>query len=358
MGQTATDIKSFTRSRLIHWLERHEIKPYRAGQILRWVHQRQVDRFEAMSDLGLALRELLDRSFTIERLKIAQIEASVDGSQKYLFELADGQSVETVLIPERTHYTLCVSSQVGCAMGCRFCLTGRGGLERNLTAGEIVAQVRDVLRNLPGPMRLTNIVFMGMGEPLANFENLVDALEILTDNAAGFGFAGRRITVSTVGIVPRIAELGQRTTVNLAVSLNAADDATRSRLMPINRTYPLDSLVEACARYPLRPHRRITFEYILLKGVNDSAEDARRLARLLHPVRAKLNLIPFNAYEGGPFEEPSEAVVRQFQEILLQRRYTAVIRRSKGRDISAACGQLRGRASAPAAEAPARESPG
>lgn len=352
MSQTTTDIKCFTRPRLIQWLEMQGIKSYRAGQILRWVHRRQVDRFEAMSDLGLSLRELLDRTFTIERLKVAQIEASADGSKKYLFGLADGRCVETVLIPERTHYTLCVSSQVGCAMGCRFCLTGRGGLERNLTAGEILAQVRDVLRDLAGPMKLTNIVFMGMGEPLANFENLVDALEILTDNAAGFGFAGRRITVSTAGIVPRIAELGQRTTVNLAVSLNAADDATRSRLMPINRIYPLDSLIEACARYPLRPHRRVTFEYILMKGVNDSAEEARRLARLLHPVRAKLNLIPFNAYEGSEFEEPSEAAVRQFQEILLQCRYTAVIRRSKGRDISAACGQLRGRGGVPEADAP------
>ncbi len=284
---------------------------------------------------------MLAREFAIARLGVEGVETSVDGSRKYLFRLADGKRIEAVLIPERSHYTLCVSSQVGCALGCRFCLTGGGGLERDLSTGEIVSQVRDVIRDVPGPPGLTNIVFMGMGEPLANFAGLADALDILTDNGGGYSFAGRRVTVSTAGIVPRIAELGRQTTVNLAVSLNAADNETRSRLMPVNRAYPLEELIDACVRYPLRPHRRITFEYILLEGINDSPEDARRLARLLRPVRAKINLIPFNRHEGSAFAEPEEAAVLAFQEILLKARYTAVIRRSKGRDISAACGQLR-----------------
>ena len=342
MAASKTDIKNLTRRQLALWLEGRGIQAYRAGQILRWVHQRQADSFAGMSDLGLSLREMLAREFSIERLTVERRETSGDGTMKVLFGLADGKRIETVLIPERNHYTLCVSSQVGCALGCRFCLTGKGGLERNLSAGEIVAQVRDVIRDLPGPMGLTNIVFMGMGEPLANFGNLIAALEILTDNGAGYSFAGRRITVSTAGIVPKIPELGQRATANLAVSLNAADNDTRSRLMPINRTYPIEALIDACTRYPLRPHRRITFEYILLKGINTGDEHARRLVKLLRPVRAKVNLIPFNRHEGSPFEEPSEADILRFQEILLKAHYTAVVRRSKGRDISAACGQLRG----------------
>jgi 23S rRNA (adenine2503-C2)-methyltransferase len=341
MSEPTRDIKDFTRLQLAAWLEARGIQAYRAGQILRWVHRRQADSFEVMSDLGVSLREMLRREFGIERLAVDRVETSADGSKKYLFRLSDGKRIESVLIPERNHDTLCVSSQVGCALGCRFCLTGKGGLERNLSTGEIVAQVRDVARDLPGPEGLTNLVFMGMGEPLANFENLVDAIEILTDNGAGFSFAGRRITVSTAGVAPRIPELGQRTPVNLAVSLNAADNETRSRLMPINRTYPIEALIDACARYPLRPYRRITFEYILLEGINDSEEDARRLARLLRPVRAKINLIPFNSHAGSLYREPPEAVISSFQEILLKAHYTAVIRRSKGRDISAACGQLR-----------------
>jgi 23S rRNA (adenine2503-C2)-methyltransferase len=342
MGEATTDIKDLSRRQLAHWLTARGIRSYRAGQILRWVHRRQADSFSGMSDLGVSLREMLGREFTIARLVLDRLETSGDGSKKYLFRLSDGKRIESVLIPERNHHTLCVSSQVGCALGCRFCLTGKGGLERNLSTGEIVAQVRDVLRDLSGPASLTNLVFMGMGEPLANFDNLVDALDILTDNGAGFSFAGRRITVSTAGIVPKIPQLGEQATVNLAVSLNAADNETRNRLMPINRTYPIEALIDACKRYPLRPHRRITFEYILLKGVNDSEEDARRLGRLLRPVRAKINLIPFNRHEGSPYEEPSEDVISKFQEILLRGHYTAVIRRSKGRDISAACGQLRG----------------
>ena len=245
-------------------------------------------------------------------------------------------------IPEKNHDTLCISSQVGCAQGCRFCLTARGGLLRNLTSGEMIAQVRDVIHNSPD-RRLTNIVVMGMGEPLANYRNVVKALGIITDVETGLGITSRRVTLSTAGIAPRLADLGRDTDVNLAISLNAADDATRSRLMPINRKYPIGELLAACARYPLKPRRRITFEYILIKGINDTDEDAQRLAALLAPLQAKINLIPFNEHPESEFKRPDDDRIRQFQAILVKKNFTAVVRHSKGQDISAACGQLRGK---------------
>jgi 23S rRNA (adenine2503-C2)-methyltransferase len=247
-------------------------------------------------------------------------------------------------MPERDHDTLCVSSQVGCAQGCLFCLTGRGGLQRNLRVGEIVSQVRDILNENSRPQPLTNIVFMGMGEPLANYENLRGALEILTDNQYGYKFANRRITVSTAGLVSKMAVLGNDTKVNLAISLNAADNETRDRLMPVNRRFPLESLIDACRVYPLPSGRRITFEYILLKGINDSVQDARKLVKLLHGVRCKVNLIPFNSHAGCEYKRPSQETILDFQKILLDAHFTTIIRQSKGQDISAACGQLRARA--------------
>jgi 23S rRNA (adenine2503-C2)-methyltransferase len=268
------------------------------------------------------------------------VAESEDGSRKYRLRLADGAAVEAVVMPERDHSTLCVSSQVGCAMGCRFCRTGEHGLVRNLTRGEIVAQVRDLVREADPGLPPTNIVFMGMGEPLANFDALVGALDTLTDNDYGLKFSGQRITVSTAGLVPRMADLGRKTRVNLAVSLNATEDETRTRLMPINRTYPLQTLLDACRRYPLQKGRRITFEYILIAGVNDSEADARRLAKLLRPNRSKINLIPFNPHPGSVFSRPSEETILSFQKILLDSHYTTIIRRSKGQDIAAACGQL------------------
>nr|MCU0561964.1 23S rRNA (adenine(2503)-C(2))-methyltransferase RlmN [Desulfobacterales bacterium] len=264
-----------SRERLAEWLAGRGVAAYRAGQVLNWVYRRQAESFDAMSDLGKELRALLAQEFRIPRLSILARQTSSDGSAKYLFGLEDGERIETVLIPERDHCTLCVSSQVGCAQNCRFCLTAKGKLRRNLSAGEILAQVRDVRRQLLDPGQLTNIVFMGMGEPLANLENLLGALALITDSDVGLGFAARRVTVSTAGLVPQMLEFGRRSRVSLAVSLNAADDDTRSRLMPINRTYPLEALLEACRSYPLPPGRRITFEYILIKGVNDSPEDAR-----------------------------------------------------------------------------------
>ncbi len=337
------NIIEFNREQLVSWLTERGIAAYRADQIQKWVYLHQVDCFDLMTDLSKDIRELLSQNFVVGRLQTEKLETSRDGSSKYLFRLNDGRRIETVLIPERDHYTLCVSSQVGCAQGCRFCLTAAAGFERNLTRAEIIAQVRDIKRGLDDPERLRNIVFMGMGEPLANYNNLISALDIITDNDVGLRFASRRITVSTAGLVPKLAALGLDTKVNLAISLNATDNETRSRLMPINRTFPLEMLLEACRQFPLPPARRITFEYILIKGVNDSIDDARRLAKLLQPIRSKVNLIPFNTHEGCDFQRPSEAAIKAFYDILFDKNYTVIIRRSKGQDISAACGQLRAR---------------
>lgn len=339
-----TDIKDLSSEELTDWLKDRGAAPFRARQILKWIYGRQADSFAAMTDLKKDIRLLLSDQFAIPRLDVETVAESRDGSRKYLFRLADDRRIETVLIPEKDHHTLCVSTQVGCAQGCGFCMTAAGGFERNLSAGEIIAQVRDIRRDLGAApaKRLSNIVFMGMGEPLANYRNLVKALRVITDDAHGLGFSTRRVTVSTAGLVPRMADLGRDADVNLAVSLNAADDETRNRIMPINRTYPIDTLLAACRDYPLKPRRRITFEYILMKGINDAPADARKLVKLLHPIRSKVNLIPFNEHPGSPFERPSPEAIDGFQQILLDANMTVIIRHSKGRDIGAACGQLRG----------------
>ncbi len=336
------DIMDLSPGQLQQWLVQHGMAAYRGGQILRWIYGRQVDDFEQMTDLSKTDREKLKRHFEIGRLVKLKEEVSRDGSRKYLFGLGDGQRIESVLIPERGHHTLCVSSQVGCALGCRFCLTGEGGFIRNLSQGEIIAQVRDIQTELSEPALLTNIVLMGMGEPLANYANVTAAVNTLTDNGLGFRFAGRRVTLSTAGLVPQLLRFGRDTQANIAVSLNATDNRTRDFLMPINKTFPIEKLLAACCDYPLRPHRRITFEYILIKGVNDSESEARRLAALLRPIRAKINLIPFNPHSASEFERPEEGVIERFQQILLDKHYTVIVRRSKGTDISAACGQLIG----------------
>ncbi len=340
------NLLDLSREQLAAWLAERGIAAYRAGQILKWVYHRQADNFVEISDLAKQMRALLEGHFRIPRLEVRTEQTSADGTRKFLFGLEDGESIETVLIPERDHYTLCVSSQVGCAQNCRFCLTAKGKLTRNLTQGEILGQVRDIKNRLPDPERLTNLVFMGMGEPLANFEPLMGALAVITDGGVGLGFAAKRVTVSTAGLVPQMLAFGQRSRVSLAVSLNAADEETRSRLMPINRVHPLGSLLAACRAYPLPPGRRITFEYILIKGVNDAPEDARRLARLLAPIRCKVNLIPFNPHAGSGFERPAEEAILAFQELLVRKHFTVIIRHSKGQDISAACGQLRARTGA------------
>jgi 23S rRNA (adenine2503-C2)-methyltransferase len=333
------DVKNFTEDSLVQWLGKHDIAPYRAGQILRWIYHRGVSSFSDMTDLSKDFRGFLSERLVITRLETERVQTSRDGSMKYLFCLRDGQHVESVLIPEPGHWTLCISTQVGCAMGCKFCLTGRGGLVRNLEPAEIVNQICAVTEDLQGPDPLTNIVLMGMGEPLANYENVVQAIRTIEGNN-GLQFSSRRVTLSTAGLVPRIEDLGRDVRVNLAVSLNAADDDTRSRLMPINRTYPIETVLSACRRFPLPPRRTIMFEYVLIAGVNDAPSDAERLARLLRPLRAKINLIPFNPFEGADFKRPEEDVILAFQEVLLNRHYTVIIRHSKGSDICAACGQL------------------
>ncbi len=336
-----SDIKSLSRDELIQWLSLHNVRAFRADQILKWLYLRLADEFGQMTDLSLRLRQELAAHFSIARLPLLKLLTAKDGTRKFLLGLQDGQSVETVLIVERNHYTLCVSSQVGCALGCRFCVTGRSGLVRNLTPAEIVGQVWEVRKQIPDPDRLTNLVFMGMGEPLANFRNLLSALEILTNSDWGMKIGARRITVSTAGLVPRMADLGRDTRVNLAVSLNAVDDPLRTKLMPINRKYPIDQLLGACRRYPLPKGRKITFEYILFKDVNDSASHARQLAKRLAPLKAKINLIPFNAYPGSEFQRPDERRIQAFQSLLIDKHFTSIVRYSKGLDIMAACGQLR-----------------
>jgi 23S rRNA (adenine2503-C2)-methyltransferase len=343
INRKKADILEFSRDELVSWLAERRIAAYRADQIQKWIYLRQADGFEVMTDISQEIRRLLSQHFVINRLEAKQIETSRDGSRKFLFKLNDGKYIESVLIPEKDHYTLCVSSQVGCAQGCLFCLTATGGFERNLTRAEIIAQVRDIKNELDDPGRLTNIVFMGMGEPLANYKNLTSAIAVITDTDAGLRFASRRVTVSTAGLVPKLAALGRDTRVNLAISLNATDNKTRSMLMPLNRKYPLEKLLVACRQYCPAPGRRITFEYILIKGINDSEDDARRLAKLLRSIRCKINLIPFNPHEGCDFDRPAEAVIQAFYDILFAKNYTVIIRRSKGLDISAACGQLRAR---------------
>lgn len=337
------DIKDLSRSQLADWLKGRGRRPFRADQIFSWVYTRQADHFDQMTNLGKTLRSELAAVFVNPRLAVQSAVTSQDGSRKLLLRLRDGLQIETVVIPEKDHFTLCISSQVGCSQGCRFCLTAQGGLVRNLSTAEIISQVRDVQLQLQlaGDRPLTNIVFMGMGEPLANYRNVVQALDVITDGDIGLKFSTRRVTVSTAGLVPRMADLGRDSQVNLAVSLNAADDDTRTRLMPINRTYPIAELMAACRRYPLPPRRKITVEYILMQGVNDGLADARRLVQLLRPIRAKVNLIPFNEHPGSDFRRPDPSQISRFQELLAEHHYTAIVRHSKGQDIGAACGQLR-----------------
>ena len=333
-------------------------KPFRARQVRKWLYNRGVCDPAEMTDLSKPLRQRLAEAAAISQPQCLEVRTSEDGSQKFLWRLEDGARVESVLIPERDHLTLCLSSQVGCAMGCRFCRTAELGFTRNLTQAEILNQVLGVRENLlsSGPP-LKNLVFMGMGEPLANRENLVRALRILTEPGL-MGLSRRHMSVSTVGLVPELARLAEEVTVGLTVSLNAADDKTRSWLMPADRRYNLEELHRALAAFPLPSRRMITIAYVLLAGVNDSPRHARDLIRFVHGLRVKINLIPFNPYPGAAFETPSEEAVQAFQEVLVKARLTVIVRASKGRDIGAACGQLAGQAveDAVQAEEPANTS--
>lgn len=333
------DLRNFSLARLTEYIEEIGQPAYRARQLFSWLYKPGIESFSQMTDLSKDLRAVLAEKAYFSILKPVSEEKSRDGAIKYGFELQDGAVIESVLIPEEERLTLCVSSQVGCAMGCRFCLTGAMGFKRNLTPAEIVNQV---LAAREKTKQINNLVFMGMGEPLANFDNLLTALTILQEQR-GLNFSDRKITVSTSGIVPKIRELGEKSKVNLAVSLHAADDATRSSLMPVNATYPVDTLLEACREFPLPKRKRIMFEYILLKDINDSAEDAKLLAKKLRNIRCKINLLPYNECPALPYKRPSEEQITIFQKILWEAGYTVIVRSSRGDDISAACGQLAGK---------------
>lgn len=316
-------------------------KPYRARQIYRWLYARGVTDFDEMTDLPAELRRELHACAVLPRLERVREERSVDGTRKYLFRLPDGETVETVWIPDERRTTLCISTQVGCAMGCRFCLTAKGGLTRNLETWEIVEQLLEVRRVAPPTPPVTNVVMMGMGEPLANLGAVLPALERLVD-VQGIQLAPRKVTVSTVGLVPQMKVLGEVAPyVNLAVSLGGATDGVREQVIPVARKWPLKAVMAACREYPLLARRRILFEYILIKGLNDSPADARELVRQMHGVRCKVNLMACNPIPGEAYEAPDEDAVRAFQRILCASGVRALVRRSRGPDILAACGQLR-----------------
>jgi 23S rRNA (adenine2503-C2)-methyltransferase len=337
------DIKGMSGLETEAWALGLGLKAYRGNQIRQWLFQKLAESFEEMTPLSKKLRSQLSAMVRINSLKEVGLQVSRDGTRKYLFQLEDGHTIESVLIPEKDHFTLCISSQAGCGMGCRFCLTAIQGLKRSLTAAEIVEQVIQVKRSMTDPEELRNVVFMGMGEPLANYAQVIRAIHNLISED-GMNFSHRKVTLSTCGLVPNLVRFGADVSVNLAVSLNAGDNETRSKLMPVNQAYPLESLMAACRKFPLPNRRMITFEYILIEGVNDHEKDARKVARLLSGTRAKINLIPFNPHAGSDFSPTSPEKLRRFQEILLSKNYTAIIRKSKGQDISAACGQLSGTA--------------
>ena len=345
--QPVLDLTELERPALEDALEARGHQRFHAAQIFRWIYSRGIADPAAMTDLSRELRTLLAESFTISTPTVIQREKSVDGTEKFLLRLGDGRQVESVFIPDTSdtpdtapRYTFCISTQVGCAMACAFCLTGKMGLVRNLSAGEIVGQVRVLADALHLRAARFNIVLMGMGEPLHNYDETMKALRILVDER-GFAMSPRRITLSTVGVLPALERLAREPVMpNLAISLHAPTDEQRGALVPINRKYGVADIVEACKRFPLKRRSRITFEYVMLSGVNDRPEDARRLAKLLAGVKSKVNLIPLNAAAGIPFERPSDETVDRFAQILADHHLTVSVRKSRGRDIRAACGQL------------------
>jgi 23S rRNA (adenine2503-C2)-methyltransferase len=361
------DLRSMSLAELSALVARLGEKPYRARQLHSWLHQKGAASLESMTDLPRAFRERLAKEARLDTLSVDAVQQSSDGTRKYRLRTWDGKFVESVYMPEdagadafdpeagedddsavgkgpRVRRTLCVSTQVGCAMGCGFCMTATMGLVRNLTAGEICDQVYRVNADLralgvPGERPLTNLVFMGMGEPLHNYDSVVRALDLLLAEE-GANFSHRHVTVSTSGLVPNILRFGEETRVKLAVSLNATTDEQRARLMPVDRKWNIAALIDAVRKFPSRQGRRVTFEYVLLREVNDSDEDAARLAALLQGLPVKVNLIPYNENPGLGFGDPGAARLQAFRRILSDRGVTAMVRKNRGRDIAAACGQL------------------
>ena len=355
-----TNLLDFTLPALTEWFSAMGEKPFRAKQVFRWIHQRGEADFAAMTDLAKDLRAKLEERAEVRAPAILSEHRSADGTVKWLFDVGVGNGVETVFIPEDDRGTLCVSSQVGCALDCGFCSTGRSGFNRDLSTAEILGQLWVANRRLEAlaregmpyrleaakaglpPKPVTNVVMMGMGEPLNNFENVVSAMSVMLDDH-GYGLSRRRVTLSTSGVVHQLRKLAERLPVALAVSLHAPDDELRSRLMPINRSYPIATLLAACREYlEAAPRDFITFEYVLLGGVNDSAAQARALARLLADMPSKVNLIPFNPFPGSGFERPAPEAVARFRDVLVEAGFVATVRKTRGDDIDAACGQLAG----------------
>ena len=344
-----TNLLGLPQRELEGWFAALGEKPFRARQLMQWIYQRGVTSFGEMTDLSKGLRAKLDDIAAVDLPPVQSQHDSADGTIKWLFSSGNGQSVEAVYIPEPSRGTLCISSQVGCALDCSFCATGHQGFNRNLTAAEIVGQVRHAQQVLPprpnGESAITNVVFMGMGEPLANYRAVLAALEILLSDWA-FGLSRRRVTVSTSGIVPHIHRLAADCNVSLAVSLHAPTDELRDVLVPINRLHPIDELLDACWQYAARhTNRYITFEYVMLRGVNDAPGHADALVRRLKGKPAKINLIPFNPFPGTRYRRSSADTIRCFQERLRRHNLITTTRRTRGDDIDAACGQLAGRVS-------------
>lgn len=342
------DLTELTRDELTKFLVDAGQPRFRGDQVFRWIWKKLATGFDQMTDLPAPLRQRLAEIARIGGVRADRVDVSRDGTRKFLVRLADGLAVEAVLIPEDSRMTLCISSQVGCALACAFCATGTMGLTRNLTAGEIAGQVALAVRTLRDepheghPERerpVTNIVYMGMGEPLHNYDEVLKSLRILTD-AQGMEFPARRITVSTVGLVPQMHALGEAMPVTLAVSLHAPNDAIRGRIMPVNRKYDLAAVLEACRAFPLKSRARITFEYVMLADVNDRLVDADELATAIARLRCKVNLIPWNEHEGAAFRRPADEDVAAFAQHLEERGVTCMVRTTRGRDIAAACGQL------------------
>jgi 23S rRNA (adenine2503-C2)-methyltransferase len=338
------DLKNLSPGELQEFLGSFGKERYRSTQILRWLYQKGVHSFDEMTNLSKTFRQELSQVGFISTLLLLNLEQSRDGTKKFLFQLEDGNRIESVLIPDKTRLTLCLSTQVGCAFGCRFCLTGKIGWKRDLTVSEILNQIIVVRRMLPEKVSITNIVLMGMGEPLANYDNTLKAINLMHHPDA-FKFSSRRITLSTVGLLPGLERLEkEKISFRLAVSLNASDEESRSQLMPVNRRYPLKKILALCKKFPLQPRTRITFEYVMVEGINDSPLDAKKLLRLLRGIPSKINLIPLNEAPGIPLKRPTEEKIKEFQEILIEGGFTAIVRTSKGGEISAACGQLQAKA--------------
>jgi 23S rRNA (adenine2503-C2)-methyltransferase len=339
-GLEVLDLATLERPALEAALEARGHQRFHARQIFSWIYKRGVTDIGAMTDLSRDLRGALAAEFVLTTPTLAQREISSDRTEKFLLRLADGRHIESVFIPDTPAMTFCISTQVGCAMACAFCLTGKMGLVRNLTAGEIAGQVRVLADALGMRDKKFNLVLMGMGEPLHNYDETMRALRVLADEH-GFAMSPRRMTLSTVGLLPALEKLADEPVMpNLAISLHAPTDLQRGELVPLNRKYGVAEIIDACRRFPLSRRSRITFEYVLLAGVNDSPQDARKLARLVAPVKSKVNIIPLNAAPGIPFERPSDEVIDRFAKIVAEHGVNVSVRKSRGRDIRAACGQL------------------